>query len=474
MPARPASHLRSRGLALFVGLAALAGLICVFTSAEGSELRLNADRQGGAAACGPRWSISAARRRSPPAPARPAASMPAAASTAWAPAWSSIPAATSSPTTTWSTASARSRSRWPTSSGTSPRSSPATWKPTWPSSRSTPPKTLPVIPLGTSSDLMPGETVIAVGNAYGYEHTVTRGIVSALHRAVQVSDAQFYDDLIQTDASINPGQLGRAAVEHRRRDDRHQRGGAGRAQGIGFAIPVDKAMAVAAELLAACNAQARPGTAWRSPTDAGATQHGHDRRRRSSQKSPAAEAGLQPATSITAVGDTEIKRPLGFPPGDARSQAGRASCSWPCSASGEAGDAEPHAWPSCPRRPSRRGQPAWELLGLELQADPGRGVPPEVPDPLSRRADVIGRAARQPGRQPGHRAGDVLVGMHIWETVSLENVAYILKRPDFDQPQPGEVLHPPRQRDALRLPAADGEDGAAVAGRFGRIQAGLF
>ena len=63
---------------------------------------------------------------------------------------------------------------------------------------------LPVIPIGTSSDLMPGETVIAVGNAYGYEHTVTRGIVSALHRAVQVSDAQFYDDLIQTDASINP------------------------------------------------------------------------------------------------------------------------------------------------------------------------------------------------------------------------------------------------------------------------------
>ena len=35
------------------------------------------------------------------------------------------------------------------------------------------------MPIGTSSDLMPGETVIAVGNAYGYEHTVTRGIVSA-------------------------------------------------------------------------------------------------------------------------------------------------------------------------------------------------------------------------------------------------------------------------------------------------------
>ncbi len=67
---------------------------------------------------------------------------------------------------------------------------------------------LPVITIGTSPDLMPGETVIAVGNAYGYEHTVTRGIISALHRTVQVSDAQIYDDLIQTDASINPGNSG--------------------------------------------------------------------------------------------------------------------------------------------------------------------------------------------------------------------------------------------------------------------------
>ncbi|HWC91263.1 MAG TPA: trypsin-like peptidase domain-containing protein, partial [Pirellulales bacterium] len=65
-----------------------------------------------------------------------------------------------------------------------------------------------VIRIGTSADLMSGETVIAVGNAFGYEHTVTRGIISALHRTVQVSDAQNYEDLIQTDASINPGNSG--------------------------------------------------------------------------------------------------------------------------------------------------------------------------------------------------------------------------------------------------------------------------
>ncbi len=51
---------------------------------------------------------------------------------------------------------------------------------------------LPVIDFGTSNDLMPGEPVVAVGNAYGYTHTVTCGIISALHRVVQVSDAQKY------------------------------------------------------------------------------------------------------------------------------------------------------------------------------------------------------------------------------------------------------------------------------------------
>ena len=56
---------------------------------------------------------------------------------------------------------------------------------------------LTVMPLGTSSDLMLGETVFAVGNAFGYENTITLGIVSALHRDVEVNDTQSYKNLIQ-------------------------------------------------------------------------------------------------------------------------------------------------------------------------------------------------------------------------------------------------------------------------------------
>ena len=69
-------------------------------------------------------------------------------------------------------------------------------------------KPLQVVPLGTSSDLMLGESVIAIGNAFGYKSTVTLGIISALGRDVEVNETQSYKNLIQTDASINPGNSG--------------------------------------------------------------------------------------------------------------------------------------------------------------------------------------------------------------------------------------------------------------------------
>lgn len=109
---------------------------------------------------------------------------------------------------------------------------------------------LPVIRCGTSSDLMRGEPVIAIGNPYGYHHTVTEGIISALHRDIPVNGVQEYPDLIQTDASINPGNSGGPLLN----SDGQMIGinAAVRigAQGIGFAIPVDRAIDIAARMVA--------------------------------------------------------------------------------------------------------------------------------------------------------------------------------------------------------------------------------
>ena len=71
-----------------------------------------------------------------------------------------------------------------------------------------PARPMRAIAIGSSADLMVGETVITIGNAFGYENTVSVGIVSALHRDVTLSDEQVYRNLIQTDASINPGNSG--------------------------------------------------------------------------------------------------------------------------------------------------------------------------------------------------------------------------------------------------------------------------
>ncbi len=107
-----------------------------------------------------------------------------------------------------------------------------------------PPHPLPTLALGRSHDLMIGETVIAIGNPLGFEHTLTRGVISATHRELELySDRakrkMTYHDLIQTDASINPGSSGGPllnilgeliGINTAIRSD---------AQNIGFAIPVE-------------------------------------------------------------------------------------------------------------------------------------------------------------------------------------------------------------------------------------------
>jgi serine protease Do len=70
------------------------------------------------------------------------------------------------------------------------------------------PGCLPTMPLGTAADLQVGETVVAIGNSFGYEHTVSVGIVSALGRDVVLNKEVSYKALIQTTAQINPGNSG--------------------------------------------------------------------------------------------------------------------------------------------------------------------------------------------------------------------------------------------------------------------------
>jgi S1-C subfamily serine protease len=96
---------------------------------------------------------------------------------------------------------------------------------------------------------MIGETVIAIGNPFGLSHTVTTGIVSALHRSIQAEDRRL-TDLIQLDASINPGNSGGPLLTIDGALVGVNTAIYGNAEGIGFAIPIDKARRIVDDLLA--------------------------------------------------------------------------------------------------------------------------------------------------------------------------------------------------------------------------------
>jgi serine protease Do len=290
-------------------------------------------------------------------------------------------------------------------------------------------KEIPAVAIGTSSDLMTGETVIALGNAFGYEHTVTRGIVSALHRSVQVNDAQFYDDLIQTDASINPGNSGGPLLNI----DGEMIGinvavRAG-AQGIGFAIPVDKAMAAAASMLAANNAaKTWLGVALAVDDSAGASKGVVVA---SVEKgSPAADVGIKPGDVISKFGGVEIHRTLDLQRALLERQPGdKVELSLIRSGESVAANMELAA----ARMESKKTPigPIWDLLGLELKPIPADEFRAAHQTRYRGGLTIMNVRPNSPAANIFVRPGDVLVGVHIWETVSLENVSYILNRPDF-------------------------------------------
>jgi S1-C subfamily serine protease len=118
----------------------------------------------------------------------------------------------------------------------------------------TPPRgvTLKTIPYGDSSNLKVGQKVLAIGNPFALERTLTVGIVSGLGRPIQISRQNIVRDMIQTDASINPGNSGGPLLDTQGRMigiNTMIYSPSGGSVGIGFAVPVNTAKRVVAELI---------------------------------------------------------------------------------------------------------------------------------------------------------------------------------------------------------------------------------
>ncbi len=312
---------------------------------------------------------------------------------------------------------------------------------------------LPAVAIGSSADLMVGETVITIGNAFGYENTTSVGIVSALGRNVRLSDDQEYRNLIQTDACINPGNSGGPLINIDGELIGINVAVRAGAQGIGFALPIDDVKRVATDLMST----RRLSATWHGLVT-GEIFRGlarvvilHDIQ----GGSPAEVAGFQKGDEIVKVNDIEITSPLDIERGLLEVRPGQ-QAQVVVRRNGEEKrlplEPAPLNRASASALTNRAASPApnvvtqvadaaasdqvWRLLGLKTVAVDRTYV--KNVSPSFRGGLYV--AAVQPG-SPADAAriqkGDILVGLNDgsrnWETIRADNILYILKLPEISQ-----------------------------------------
>jgi serine protease Do len=295
---------------------------------------------------------------------------------------------------------------------------------------------LPIMPLGTAQDLMVGEKVAAIGNAFGYEHTVSEGIVSAIKRDVTLNKEISYKSLIQTDASINPGNSGGPLLNiHGELVGVNVAIRAG-AQGIGFAIPVDSMIRVVADMFRA----RRRGVSFDGLVCRDRLEQSSDGLvrqvivERADASSPAERAGLKPGDTLLSIGNVKV-------------------C---CSFDVERGLLDRKSGDQLPIVVSRKNKE--ERLQLTL-ASTEQPIRPPVSDLVWRKLGVkltpidserVTRINRQfhgglevtavnadsAAARGGIRRGDILVGLHSWEMVTLDNVLFVITHPELPSMTP--------------------------------------
>lgn len=287
------------------------------------------------------------------------------------------------------------------------------------------PRPLPTIKVGTSSDLMLAETVAAVGNAYGYEHTVTVGIVSQLGRTVQVNEDQVYRNLIQTDASINPGNSGGPLLNLNGEMIGINVAVRIGAQGIAFAIPVNDALEVAADLMGKLSVQRlEHGLKTKTVYRSGKPQLYVDA---IDPASPAAESGIRKGDRITSVGGRDIHNRLDFE----RALVSVSNAS-PLNVVVENDNKQRSVTLSVNEVKRPVSDLAWESLGLKL-ALASAGEMLDRHPMYKRGLKVIEVRPGSPAESEGILDGDVLVAMAGYKTESLANLQWVLEQPSIVQ-----------------------------------------
>lgn len=297
-------------------------------------------------------------------------------------------------------------------------------------------RSLPAIRIGTSSDLMVGETVITIGNAFGYENTVSVGVVSFIGRNVTLADNQVYRSLIQTDACINPGNSGGPLVNIDGELIGINVAVRAGAQGIGFALPIDEVKTVATEMLST----RRLAATWHGLV-AGESRYNDSRVvyvMDVQPGSPAETAGFRRGDLLRRVGDLEISNPIDLERGLLDLRPGQQAEVLVLRSGSE------QTLPLGVQALQQRGASVtaspddqiWRSLGVRIVPVSREYVATVSPD-FRGGLYIKEVAPGGPADLAQIRPGDILVGMNAgqkdWETIRPDNLVFILSRPEVTQ-----------------------------------------
>ncbi|QDS90487.1 putative periplasmic serine endoprotease DegP-like precursor [Rosistilla ulvae] len=294
---------------------------------------------------------------------------------------------------------------------------------------------LPVIRIGTSEDLWVGETVIAIGNAFGYEHTVTQGIVSALHRDVPVNEEQSYTDLIQTSAEINPGNSGGPLLNLDGQMIGINVAVRVGAQGIAFTIPVDQVLDIVSTLIQQKTvneiAHGIQGvTQWNDDESSFVVTS-------VSSGSSAEKEGVDKGDRILQINGHSIRNRMDFELAMLELTSRDPIEFEIANTQGDVSLVSLRSQPN-PRSNTPRTTPVaqriWTSFGIQ-----GEPVAEATMQDLNRRMETAYGAGLKitsvrPGSQAdrqGMQSGDVLLGIRNWQTSSLNDLDYILRSDEF-------------------------------------------
>jgi serine protease Do len=298
-------------------------------------------------------------------------------------------------------------------------------------------KPFKVMPTGTSSDLMYCEKVIAIGNAFGYDGTVTLGYISALGRDVEANETVSYKNLIQTDAAINPGNSGGPLINMDGEVIGINVAIRANAQKIGFAIPIDDARKVIAKMMSIEHLDnTYHGTITKDIKNGSTRMLVVDG---AHPDSPAAMAGLRMGDVITKAGNIDIVDAVDFErallhraPGekieltvkrsDRQEKAMLSLASFTGGRSNLMLDTAVTA-----RANNDDSDRFWSQLGLRLTLLPVSEVKSQLSKTKYRGGmRVLEVKPDSPAAQSGIEKGDILVGLDNRETLSVDNIVWIM------------------------------------------------